>query len=43
MHPLPRVGEILPEVDTSPKAAYFKQAGYGLLIRMALLKAVLAS
>ncbi len=38
MHPLPRVDEILPEVDASPKAVYFKQARYGLLIRMALLK-----
>lgn len=37
MHPLPRVDEILPEVDTSPKAAYFKQARYGVLVRMALL------
>lgn len=37
MHPLPRVGEILPEVDTTPKAVYFKQAKYGVLIRMALL------
>jgi aspartate carbamoyltransferase catalytic subunit len=41
MHPLPRVGEILPEVDSSPKAVYFKQAKYGLLVRMALLKTVL--
>jgi aspartate carbamoyltransferase catalytic subunit len=41
MHPLPRVGEILQEVDASPKAVYFKQAKYGLLVRMALLKAVL--
>ncbi len=41
MHPLPRVGEILPEVDASPRAAYFKQAKYGLLVRMALLKTVL--
>jgi aspartate carbamoyltransferase catalytic subunit len=38
MHPLPRVDEISTEVDKSPKAVYFKQAGYGLLIRMALLK-----
>lgn len=38
MHPLPRVDEILPEVDASPRAVYFKQAHYGLLIRMALLK-----
>lgn len=41
MHPLPRVDEILPEVDASPRAVYFKQAKYGLLIRMALLKFVL--
>ena len=40
MHPLPRVDEILKEVDASPKAVYFKQAYYGLLIRMALLKMV---
>lgn len=41
MHPLPRVDEILIEVDDSPKAVYFKQAKYGLYIRMALLKFVL--
>ena len=41
MHPLPRVGEILDEVDSSPKAVYFKQAKYGLLVRMALLKYLL--
>lgn len=41
MHPLPRVDELLPEVDASPKAAYFKQARYGLFIRMALLKLLL--
>ena len=40
MHPLPRVDEIAPEVDASQKAAYFKQAKYGLFIRMALLKFV---
>jgi aspartate carbamoyltransferase catalytic subunit len=37
MHPLPRVDEIDVKVDTSPKAAYFKQARYGVLVRMALL------
>lgn len=42
MHPLPRIDEILPEVDSSPKAVYFKQAQYGLLIRMALLKYLLS-
>lgn len=41
MHPLPRIDEILTEVDASPKAVYFKQAKYGLLIRMALLKTVI--
>ena len=38
MHPLPRVNEIDTEVDASPKAAYFRQAKYGLLVRMALLQ-----
>ncbi|MFA6969420.1 MAG: aspartate carbamoyltransferase [Candidatus Paceibacterota bacterium] len=42
MHPLPRIDELLPEVDASPKAAYFKEAKYGLLVRMALLKEVFA-
>ena len=41
IHPLPRAGEITPEVDDSPHAVYFKQAGYGVLIRMALLKQLL--
>ena len=40
MHPLPRVDEILLEVDSSPKAVYFKQTKYGLLVRMALLKSL---
>lgn len=37
MHPLPRAGEIRPEVDKDPRAAYFRQARNGLFIRMALL------
>lgn len=41
MHPFPRVDEIAIKVDSSPKAAYFKQVRYGLLIRMALLKFIL--
>ena len=41
MHPLPRVGEISPEVDGDPRAAYFRQMEYGLYIRMALLAMVL--
>lgn len=42
IHPLPRVGEIAPEVDDSPHAVYFKQVGYGLMVRMALLEMVLS-
>ena len=41
MHPLPRVDEISPEVDTDPRAAYFRQARNGLHIRMALLDRLL--
>ncbi len=41
IHPLPRVGEIEIEVDDSPHAVYFKQVGYGLTVRMALLKMIL--
>ena len=40
IHPLPRVGEIVVEVDDSPHAVYFKQVGYGVLVRMALLRAL---
>ena len=42
IHPLPRVGEITPDVDDSPHAVYFKQVGYGLMVRMALLEMVLS-
>lgn len=38
MHPLPRVNEIKKEVDSDPRAVYFRQAGNGLYIRMALLE-----
>ncbi|HYY47026.1 MAG TPA: aspartate carbamoyltransferase [Candidatus Angelobacter sp.] len=37
MHPLPRVGEIDPQIDADPRAAYFRQARNGLWIRMAVL------
>jgi len=43
MHPLPRVDEIKYEVDSDPRAAYFRQAHNGLYIRMALLSIVLES
>jgi len=41
MHPLPRVGEISPEVDRDPRAAYFRQMENGMYVRMALLAMVL--
>ncbi|XP_061756815.1 CAD protein isoform X1 [Nerophis ophidion] len=41
MHPLPRVNEISAEVDTDPRAAYFRQAENGMYIRMALLATIL--
>jgi len=41
MHPLPRVGEIAPEVDSTPHAKYFDQAFNGVPVRMALLSLVL--
>jgi len=41
IHPLPRVGEIEDAVDSSPHAVYFRQVGYGLIVRMALLKTLL--
>jgi len=37
LHPLPRVSEISTEVDNDPRAAYFKQAQYGVYVRMALI------
>jgi len=37
MHPLPRVGEIAPEVDETPHAKYFEEAFNGVPVRMALL------
>ncbi|GHV70823.1 aspartate carbamoyltransferase [Spirochaetia bacterium] len=41
LHPLPRVNEIAEELDADPRAAYFKQARYGMFVRMALLASVL--
>ncbi len=37
LHPLPRVNEISVEVDDDPRAVYFKQAQYGVYVRMALI------
>ena len=41
LHPLPRVDEISPEVDSYPGAAYFRQVKNGVFVRMALLAMVL--
>lgn len=41
LHPLPRVNEIAVEVDTDPRAVYFKQAQYGVYVRMALILTLL--
>ena len=41
LHPLPRVNEISVEVDDDPRAVYFKQAQYGMYVRMALIMTLL--
>ena len=41
MHPLPRVNEIHVEVDKDERAAYFKQAEFGMYVRMALIAKLL--
>ena len=41
LHPLPRVNEIAPEVDNDPRAAYFLQVKYGVLVRMAVILTLL--
>ena len=43
LHPLPRVNEISVEVDDDPRAAYFKQAQYGVYVRMALIMYLLGA
>ncbi len=41
LHPLPRVNEISTEIDNDPRAVYFKQAQYGVYVRMALILTLL--
>ncbi|MBT9162567.1 MAG: Aspartate carbamoyltransferase [Dehalococcoidia bacterium] len=43
MHPLPRTGELAYEVDHDKRAAYFRQAGYGVPVRMALIALLLGA
>ncbi|RLM04962.1 aspartate carbamoyltransferase [Gibbsiella quercinecans] len=41
LHPLPRIDEITSDVDKTPYAYYFQQAGNGIFARQALLALVL--
>ena len=41
LHPLPRVNEISTDVDDDERAVYFKQATYGMYVRMALIMKLL--
>lgn len=41
LHPLPRVNEISTDIDDDPRAVYFKQAQYGVYVRMALIMKLL--
>lgn len=43
MHPLPRVDELTHEMDSDPRSMYFKQAAYGIPVRMALLALLLGA
>ena len=40
MHPLPRGAELSVEVDTDPRAVYFKQVENGVYMRMAILESL---
>ncbi len=41
LHPLPRIDEISPDVDSSKQAKYFQQAEYGKFTRAAILSLLL--
>ena len=41
LHPLPRVSELSPDIDTLPNARYFEQSKNGVYIRMALIESLL--
>jgi aspartate carbamoyltransferase catalytic subunit len=43
LHPLPRVGEISPEIDNTSHARYFQQVWNGIIVRMALLALILGA
>jgi len=41
LHPLPRVNEISPKIDVDPRAKYFEQTYYGLMMRKAIIASIL--
>ena len=41
LHPLPRINEVATDVDSTPYAYYFEQAGGGMYIRMAVISYLL--
>ncbi len=43
LHPLPRVNEIDTDVDSNPKAYYFKQTENGVYVRMAIISYLLGA
>ena len=43
MHPLPRVHELAYEMDSDPRSMYFKQAAWGVPVRMALISLLLGA
>lgn len=43
MHPLPRVDEISTDVDSDPRACYFRQMENGMFVRMAILALILGA
>jgi len=43
MHPLPRVDELAYELDADPRSTYFKQAAWGVPVRMALIALLLGA
>lgn len=43
LHPLPRINELAREIDTDPRSTYFKQAGRGVPVRMALVALLLGA
>jgi len=43
MHPLPRIDELARELDTDPRSMYFKQAAWGVPVRMALIALLLGA